>query len=151
MLQRQFEPFFLLEDLGRRGHGRSVKRAQLLDAILFVFRLLIFIFEAHRAPLQFENPLHLFKRQFVTLAQFAQKALHGVVHDASEAERGPRPFFQRPQIPEQILLRARPVAVYRRRAQRERLRRRMKRFCPIGNARENFRGVLLGGEKFQAA
>ena len=71
-----------------------MKDAQLLDAVFLEFLFLVFVFEAHRAPFHFENPLHFFKRQSVGLAQFAEEPLDGVVHDAAETERRPRSFFQ---------------------------------------------------------
>ena len=117
-----------------------MKRAQLLDAVFLVFRFLVFVFEAHRAPFQFEDPLHFLKRQLVALAQLAEEPLDRVVHDAAEAERRFRSFFQRPQISEQILLRAGPVSIHRRRAECQRLRRRrMKSLRPVGDPRENLR------------
>ncbi len=92
VVQRQFEPFFLFENLWWLGHDLFIKGAQLLDTIFFVFPFLVLVFEADGAPFRFENSLHVVERQLVPLAQFTQNASDGVMHDAAEAQRRPWSF-----------------------------------------------------------
>src|SRR6266705_2209837 len=141
VLQRQFETLFLLQHSRGRLHHRGVERTKLLDAVLFVFCLLVFVFKSFGTPFHLKEPLQLFEWELVASAEFADETLDGAVHDAAETQSGFWAFFQRPKVSEQVSLRADAIAIHGRWAQRERLRRlRVEALGPFRNPAENLRG-----------
>ncbi len=95
VLQRQFENLFLLQHSWRRRlHHRGVERTKLLNAVLFVFCLLVFVLESCGTPFHLKEPLQLFECELVPFAEFADETLDGSVHDAAETQGGPWAFFQ---------------------------------------------------------
>src|SRR4029077_18572805 len=100
---------------------------------------LVFVLEPCRAPFGFKNPRDLFEGKLDPFAKLLDETLDGRVHDAAERQRRPRSLLERPQIAEQIPLRAFAVILYGRSAQLQRLGRcRMKLLCPTRHAGTKF-------------
>ena len=100
-----------------------VEDAELLDAVLFVFGFLVFVFVARRGPLGFEHASDFVEGQLHALAELVDESADRGVHDGAEAERGGWAFLERPQTAEEEELRALAIGVDGGSAEFERLGR----------------------------
>ena len=88
IFEREFETFFQFENVRRISQNGMMKRAELIEAVVFVTFFLIVVLEAGGFLFGFVQPRQVITGKAHSFAQLIHKAAHGVVHNRAESERG---------------------------------------------------------------